>query len=272
MKVVLFVEGSAPHGPKDHCARLWNHTLLPALGRAPADVIVPIGKDSITIMLGLRASSAAPGLDTRIVEVIRRHQIDPERDALVIAWDLEPVDKGRPRCAWHEKLGLYRGIAESPLPGLQNTAWVRSAAAQMARIEQFGGVPPEGLNRSRLRPGTVLGICMEPMFEGLLAQDGRAVRRAMDLSSEPPGWPPARKWNPHERNPSSTLLAAAVDAMREMRPKAELRKKLHAIYDEAKDEWCDYLLRRLFEVSDHAAVIRSHPIARRLAHIFPPVV
>lgn len=271
MKVALFVEGSVPHGPKDHCARLWNHTLLPALERAPVACIIPIGKDAITRLLGLRASSSAPGLDARIVEAITRDNLDPERDALVIAWDLEPVDRGQPRCAWHEKLGLYRGLANSSLAPLANSAWARSAAARATALAKRKDHPPERLNRSTLRPGTVLGLCMEPMFEGLLTHDGRAVRRAMGLSQDPPGWPPPRKWNPDERDPSSNLLAAAVDAMRELRnPRAAIRRQLHAIYDEAKDEWCDYLLRQLLADPEHAAIIRAHPIARRLAHILPP--
>ena len=78
----------------------------------------------------------------------------------------------------------------------------------------------------------------------------------------------ARKPQPPETQ-KSHLLAAAVDAMREIRPKAEVRKKIHAIYDDAKDEWCEYLLRRLLADPEHAAVIRSRPIARRLAHILP---
>lgn len=99
MKIVLFVEGSAPVGSRDHCARLWNGTLLPALDRTPVDVIVPIGKDAITNMLGLRGSSSAPGLDTRICETRRKHHLDPDRDALIIAWDLEPIDEGKSRPA-----------------------------------------------------------------------------------------------------------------------------------------------------------------------------
>ncbi len=180
MKIALFVEGSAPHGPKDHCAQLWNGTLLPALTRAPVAHVIPIGKDAITRLLGLRASSSAAGLDARIVDEIRRSGLDPERDAIVIAWDLEPVDEGQSRCAWRER------------------------------------------------------------------------------------------WRDRERDPSATL-EAAVDAMRELRPRAEVRRQLRNIYTEAKDEWCDYLLRKLLVDSEQAAAIREHAIARRLAHVLPPV-
>jgi hypothetical protein len=270
MRVALFVEGSAPHGSRDHCARLWNETLLPALGRAPVACIVPIGKDAITRMLGLRASSSAAALDTRIEDSLTTHGLDPDHDALVIAWDLEPIDKGQPRCAWHEKLGVYRGLAASTRPLLANTAWTRSAAANATALERRRGQPATGTSRSIVRPGTVLGLCMEPMFEGLLARDGRAVRRAMGLGSDPPGWPPAKRWSLEERDPSTHLLAAAVDAMRELRPKPEIRRRIHAIYEEAKDEWCELLLRRLLAEPERAAEILDHPIARRLAHILPP--
>lgn len=269
MRVALFVEGSVPHGPRDHCARLWNDTLLPALGRAPVACIVPIGKDAISRLLGLRTSSAAPGLDARVQDTAARHGLDPERDALVIAWDLEPVDRGQRRCAWDEKLGVYRGLAGSPLPALQHTRWARSAAENAAALERRRGLEPAGISHSTLRPGAVLAVCMEPMFEGLIAQDGRAVRRAMGLDRDPPGWPATRRW-PDDRDPSTNLLAAAVDAMRELRPHAAVRKLIRAIYDEAKDEWCEYLLRRLLEDPQQAASIRAHPIARRIAHILPP--
>lgn len=271
MGVALFVEGSVPHGPRDHCARLWNETLLPALGRAPVTCIVPIGKDAITRLRNLRASTSAPGLDARIVDSITRHGLDPARDALVIAWDLEPVDRGQPRCAWHEKLGVYRGLAGSSLPGLQNTPWARSAAARAEALDRCRGRPPTGQSRSVVGPGTVLGVCMEPMFEGLLAHDGRAVRRAMGLGNDPRNWPADRRWSPEERDPSTMLLAAAVDAMREIRPKPPIRKLIRAVYDEAKDEWCEYLLRQLLADPAQAAAIRAHPIARRLLHILPPL-
>jgi hypothetical protein len=270
MGVALFVEGSVPHGPKDHCARLWNDTLLPALGRAPVSWIVPIGKDAITRLLGLRASSSASSLDIRINDAVNQYGIDPERDALVIAWDLEPVDQGQSRCAWREKLGVYQGLARSPVRALKDTKWARSAAARAEALKLRDGQPPAGESHSVVGPGAVLNVCMEPMFEGLLAHDGRAVRRAMKLDSDPPGWPSARRWSPTERNPSTNLLAAAVDAMRTLRPKPEVRKAIHAIYKEAKDEWCEYLLRQLLEKPEQVEKILAHPIALRLAHILPP--
>lgn len=270
MRVALFVEGSAPHGPKDHCTRLWNDTLLPALGLAPVSHIVPIGKDAITRLLGLRASSSARALDDRINETIKIYGLDDEKDALIVAWDLEPVDKGQTRCAWREKLGLYRGLADSKQLLLCGTAWARDAASRAAALEGLKGQPPDGASRSRLVPGSVLGVCMEPMFEGLLAHDGRAIRQAMGLESDPPRWPPNKRWNSDERDPSTNLLAASVDAMRDLRPPAKIRRIIRAIYDEAKDEWCEYLLRKLFEDPGQAAIIRSHPIARRLLGVMPP--
>ncbi len=270
MKIALFVEGSAPHGPKDHCAQLWNGTLLPALTRAPVAHVIPIGKDAITRLLGLRASSSAAGLDARIVDEIRRSGLDPERDAIVIAWDLEPVDEGQSRCAWREKHGVYHGLADTPLVQLRGTAWARDARRRANELWKLRDQPPSGISRSTVGPGTVLAICMEPMFEGLLVRDGRFIRRAMGLDADPPGWPAAKRWRDRERDPSATL-EAAVDAMRELRPRAEVRRQLRNIYTEAKDEWCDYLLRKLLVDSEQAAAIREHAIARRLAHVLPPV-
>jgi len=188
----------------------------------------------------------------------------------VVAWDLEPVDKGHLRCAWREKLGLYRGLAGSPLKLLQNTAWARSAAAQAAELERLADKQPARVSRSTARPGTVLCVCMEPMFEGLLAHDGRAIRLAMGLQSDPPGWPGPRRWSSKERDPSRNLLAAAVDAMHEIKPRPAIRRKIPAIFQEAKDEWGEFLLRQLLTDPEQAAIIRSHPIAQRLAHILPP--
>jgi len=73
-----------------------------------------------------------------------------------------------------------------------------------------------------------------------------------------------------ERDPSRNLLAAAIDAMREIKPKAAIRRKIPAIFQEAKDEWGEVLLRQLLTDPEQAAIIRSHPIAQRLAHILPP--
>jgi hypothetical protein len=111
---------------------------------------------------------------------------------------------------------------------------------------------------------------MEPMFEGLFVRDGRSVRRAMGLDREPPGWPAAKQWSDRERSPSRTP-EEAIDAMRELRPKPPIRRVVHSIYKEGKDEWCDYLLRRLLADPTQAAEICAHPIARRLAHLLPPV-
>ncbi len=188
MRIALFVEGSAPVGSKDHCDRLWNTTLLPALGRTPVDIIVPIGKNAITNMLGLPGSSSAPGLDTLICQRQIRHDLDPARDALIIAWDLEPIDKGKARCALDELISVYTKLADSLL--LQCPAWSISAAKCAKRLEpRKGQKPPTELNNSRVEPGSVLAVCMEPMFEGLYTRDGRAIRRALDLSQDPPGWP-----------------------------------------------------------------------------------
>lgn len=269
MKVALFVEGSVPHGPKDHCAALWNRTLLPALGRAEVDLVVPIGKDAITRLLGLRASTSVAGLDERIAQMVRRALLDPSRDALVIAWDLEPVDRDQTRCAWREKLGVYRGLERSPLPELAGTAWARCAAEKAAALELRRGLPAEGLHHSAVRPGAVVGLCMEPMFEGLLTRDGRALRSVMELDQEPRAWPAAKRWGADERDPSGTL-EQAIDAMRELRPRAKIRRILRSIYSEAKDEWCDYLLRGLLADPEQAAAIRAHPIATRLTNVLPP--
>lgn len=268
MRVALFVEGSAPVGAKDQCARLWNNTLLPALGRTPVDIVIPIGKDAITNMLGLRGSSSAPGLDARICAARKAHDLDPQRDALIIAWDLEPVDKGQRRCGWDEKISVYRGIAESPLPLLQGTAWSASAARAAARLADLKGVLPTATSYRKVTAGSVLGLCMEPMFEALFARDGRAVRRALDLKQDPPGWPSG--WGSEERDPSGKLMGPAIAAIRRMRPRHEVRRILRDTWDNAKDEWSEYILKKLLADPSQADAILDHAISRRLRHILPP--
>lgn len=269
MRIALFVEGSAPVGPKDHCARLWNKTLLPALGRTPVDIIVPIGKDAITNMLGLPGSSSAPGLDARICQTRATHDLDPAHDALIIAWDLEPIDRGQPRCAWREKVQLYHGIANSPLPSLRDTAWSASAANNARRLGELDGRPPASNSHSRVGPGSVLGVCMEPMFEGLYTRDGRAVRRALDLAQDPPGWPTG--WGSKERDPSGKLMGPAIAAIRRMRPSHPVRRIIRDTWDNAKDEWGEYLLKKLLATPEQADHILDHPISRRLKYILPPI-
>lgn len=233
MRIALFVEGSAPLGSKDRCKALWNATLLPALGRAPVDIVVPIGKNAITNMLGLPGSSSAPGLDARICQARDENGLDPERDALVIAWDLEPIDEGRRRCGWDEKRDLYRGIATSPLPLLQGTAWSRSAATNAARLDALRDQPPTGLSHSAVQPGSVLAVCMEPRFDVLLTRDGRALRRALDLGEDPKGWPTGWGWSTgtrrsnEERDPSGKLLGPAIAALRRIRPKPTVLRHIH---------------------------------------------
>lgn len=268
MRVALFVEGSAPLADKDYCKRLWNEVLLPGLGRAPMDVVVPIGKNAISRLRGLPTSNSAPGLDERIQRLlVGESSLDPTKDAVVIAWDLEPVDTGRPRCAFHEKKGLYAGIATSPL--LVGTAWAQDAARRAQRLDHLAGQPPTGAHLSQIRPGTVLGVCMDPMFEGLMAHDGRAIRNALDLTSDPVGWPTG--WGTDERNPSDRLLGPAIDAMRRIRPPAKVRRKIFNNWRCAKDEWGHLLLGKLLADPSQAAIIRAHAIAQRLSAILPPM-
>ncbi|MDC0720826.1 hypothetical protein [Nannocystis bainbridge] len=266
MRIALFVEGSAPLGSKDHCARLWNGTLLPALGCAPVQFIVPIGKDAISRLRGLRTSSSAPGLDAKIQALLRNEKLDPDVDALVIAWDLEPIDRGQRRCAWDEKIDLYRKLSESPL--LKGTGWARDAARRAAALERFRGLPPSGANHSRVTPGSVLALCMQPMFEALLARDGRALRRALGLTTDPEGWPSG--WGRSDlRDPSAELLEPAIAALRRIRPRPPVRRQIRETWANAKDEWGEYILRQLFADPEQAAQLLAHPIARRLSHVLP---
>lgn len=266
MRVALFVEGSAPLGSKDHCRALWNDTLLPALGRAPVDLVIPIGKDAISRLRNLRTSSSAPGLDARIADVRRTHALDPARDALLVAWDLEPIDPDRERCAWDEKVGLYEGLATSPL--LAGTTWAADAERRARALRGLQGRPASRQSASKLAPGSVLALCMDPMFEALLARDGRAIRRALGLDADPPNWPTG--WGLTERDPSARLLGRAIAAMRELRPKPTVRRHIRENWQNAKDEWGDYLLRKLLTDPTQTATIHTHPIATRLRHVLPP--
>lgn len=268
MKIVLFVEGSSPVGSRDQCARLWNTTLLPALGRTSVDVVVPIGKDAITNMLGLPGSSSAPGLDARICDARKTHNLEPERDALIVAWDLEPVDEGQRRCAWDEKLSVYQGIAHSPLPLLKGTAWTASAASAAKHLKALEGVPPTGHSSRIVEPGSILAVCMEPMFEALFTRDGRAVRRALDLKQDPPGWPTG--WGPEQRDPSKKLMGPAIAAIRRMRPKHQVRRIIREAWENAKDEWSEYIIRKLLTDETQHEALLEHSISQRFSCILPP--
>lgn len=244
---------------------------MPALGCAPVDLVVPFGKGAIVNMLGLPASTRAEGLDARIVDAARRHRLAPEQDAIIIAWDLEPPIKRRDRCAWREKVDVYQGIADSPLETLRGTAWARSAAERAQRLRQLQDVPPRGEHHGRALPGTVLALCMEPMFEALLTRDGSAVRRALGLAQDPPDWPSG--WGDENvRDPSKHLMGRAIGALFAVRPRARIRSKIPSIWQNAKDEWAAYILTQFFADPDGKAArsVREHPIARRLAHILPP--
>lgn len=282
MQIALFVEGSGPVGvrsreqdppserarDRDHLSYLWNECLLDALGRVPVKPIIPIGKDAISRLRGLTTSTSTSGLDARIDQARKSHALDPERDAIVIAWDLVPIDPNQRRCPWDEKVGLYRGLAESEIMCKNAEPWARSAKQQAETLLALKGQEPRAESVRRVVPGSVLGLCMEPMFEGLLTRNGRAIRTAFGLSEDPKNWPTG--WRPDHPDPSR-LLGRAVAALRNIRPKTSICKQIfYEPWENAKDEQGAFILRQLLAEPSEAEHIRKHAIALRLAHILPP--
>ena len=113
----------------------------------------------------------------------------------------------------------------------------------------------------------VLAICMEPMFESLLTQDESAVRRALGLRGQVRGWPRHGWADSGERRPDDRILAPAILAASNQRPKPEPCRQIGGDMRTRKNEWGEFLLRKLLEDEKARATVLAHPIARRLAEL-----
>jgi hypothetical protein len=205
------------------------------------------------------------GAGERLDQLMSRHLAREAFDVAVVAWDLVPAWNPEGNfCRWIETLDLYRFLGDSDcLPVI----W-RVKARQ--RFEELSKRPAPGDRRQPppFEPGMILPLCMEPVFEGILVQDERAVRRALDIEGEAVrGWP-RRGWgDPREQRPDLNVLAPAIRALRTLRPPLSILRHVRGDMRTHKAEWGGLLLQRLLADERSRLLVLEHPIARRLSEL-----
>ncbi|MFY9821837.1 MAG: hypothetical protein WAM82_10675 [Thermoanaerobaculia bacterium] len=266
LRLALFAEGSeTPPTARGRQALevLWNDRLGEALGLPRFDSVVPISKTHLVAMdpANPPMSGAGERLDQLMERSLRRNPFD----IAVVAWDLVPA--WNPEgifCRWIETLDLYRFLADSVcLPEI----WRVNARHRFQELSQRPA-PGDRRQPPPLEPGMILPVCMEPVFEGFLVQDERAVRRALGVEGEAvKGWPQKGWGDPQERRPDLNVLAPAIQALRFLRPKRPVLRKVRGDMKTHKAEWGDLLLRKLLADDQARPLILAHPIARRLSEL-----
>jgi hypothetical protein len=198
--------------------------------------------------------------------LVRKLNRDPF-DAALVAWDLVPAwHPGGDYCRWNETIDLYRFLGQSPvLP----YPWRDKA---QRRFEELASRDRPGVRPGppTLEHGMILAVCMEPMFESLLVQDERSVKRALDLTKTPRGWP-TRGWgDPHERQPDQRVLAPAILSVRGMKPVPRYANHIRGDMKTNKDGWDEYILRKLILDPNSREIILNHPLSLRLRDLLIP--
>lgn len=236
---------------------LWRVYLASQDVALPA-VVVPIHKPHLIAMDPdlPKMSGASEPLDHLLVRVLDEHEVE----AVVIAWDLtppwDPDAKEDRYCRWNETKKLYRHLAASGVLADEWKASCRERAAELAARAQ----PSDRSAAFTLRKYGIVAICMEPEFEGLLAQDDGQIMRALGLTQRPANdWP--RHWNASGQNPK-TLLREAVVAARKRKPKPLPTKRIHGDMRTAKHAWGLHFLRALLQ--HKRRLIDDHPISVRI--------
>lgn len=265
-RVALFVEGSEyPCARPRPLERLWNDTLASALEIPPFHQIHPISKKHLVSMNpGIpRPVGAGESFDQILVRKLNQNPFD----AALVAWDLVPAwEPAGEYCRWNETIDLYRFLGRSEvLP----ESWRDKARRRFTELTSRNR-PGVRSGPPMLEHGMILAICMEPMFESLLVQDERSVRRALEVKQTPPDWP-SRGWgDPHERQPDQRVLAPAVLSIRRMRPAPRYVSQVRGDMKTNKDGWDEYILRRLVQDPRGRQIILNHPLSLRLRDLLIP--
>lgn len=264
LRTVLFVEGSfgipnralvTPH------RALWCETIAPLLGLPPPDEVVPIGKTHLANMrrndpeLRTAGRPAISGNGETLDQLMARWLVTHPFDVAVVAWDLVPrLNHLVETCRWLETKELYRLLALGALP----EPWIEKAHARFEELEARGEQAGARKHPPAIEPGAVLAVCMEPMFEGLFAEE-RALRKALKMVGvSTRRWP--TQWDP--RRPDKQLIGPAIAAARD----AKIKLPVRGDFQVSKDEWGAYLFRAMFTDPEHAQ-LREHALVRRLREV-----
>lgn len=266
LRVALFVEGGQDVPPPRRDAplfRIWSEILPAHLGLRVLDPIFPISKKNLVAMDPSMPvmSGAGEGLDQLIA---RKLQGSAVFDAAIVAWDIVPAwNPTAESCRWQETLALYEGLARSDvLPDL----WREQARSRLADLRARER-PSARPSPPRLRPGVVLPLCMEPMFEGLLVQDEAAARRALGVQGRPVRDWPSGWGDRRSRRPDLQPLGEAIRAVKAVRPQLDVVKRVRGDLRTNKDEWGAWILERLLTDDSASELVRAHPTCARLREL-----
>lgn len=265
LRVALFVEGSLgiPNRALVSPQReLWCETIAPLLGLPPPDDIIPISKSHLARMR-CNDPAAAPaqrpaisGSHESLDQLMNRWQKICPFDVAVIAWDLVPrLNHLSEVCRYDETVELYRLMALSPhLP----EPWPLNAAARHVELDRRREEKSVRTQLPKIQPGTILAVCMDPMFEGVFEEGAlRSALKMVGVSSR--SWP--ARWDP--RRLDHQLVAPAIAAARS----AGIKLPVRGDYRQAKDEWGAYLFRTIFDDPRYGPRLADHPLARRLREV-----
>jgi len=266
LRLALFAEGSESPPTKrgrQVLEALWNDDLGRALNLRRFGLVVPISKTHLVAMDSSNPpmSGAGERLDQLLERTLRKNPFD----VAVVAWDLVPPwnPKGE-FCRWIETVDLYRFLAESDcLPEI----WRESARQRFQDLSQRS-TPGNRRRLPPLKPGMVLPVCMEPVFEGILVRDEGAVRRALGIERMAvKGWPKQGWGDSQDMRPDLNVLTPAIRSLRALQPKRPILRTIHGDMKTHKSEWIELLLRRLLDDDRSRSDVLSHPIARRLSEL-----
>lgn len=269
MKTALFAEG--PVGAMGHSllssdpfVKLWQDSILGNLGLKKFDFIYPINKKYIISMRpnAPKMSGASIGLD----KLIERARKKDEFECAVVAWDLVPGWAGGVSnlCRWDETVEFYKGIERSiDLPG----SWTAYARKRVQDLTSRN-IPSQRNSLTKIVPNAILAVCMETMFESLIAADEAAVREILGgRGKRVQHWP--KDWNNAKNQswPDKNLLDPAIKAARGLKPKATGAYAIRGDMITAKHEWGAYFLDRMLGSGSVSKLCENHSIVNRLRDI-----
>jgi hypothetical protein len=252
LRTTVFVEGTSGDSSRhvrDKIEQLWAVVLPEKLNCPQPANVVGFSKGHFQAMNRswksgeIRTTSTNVPFDAFFSMELERRPFD----VAIVVWDLMPPwDKeARPsRCI--EVRDFYRAMGESEaIP----ERFRDGALRRLAEVEQATG-------QASVVHGSIVGVCMEPMFEGMLA-DEKALREALGVRNQQvKGWP--KHWG---SNDPKEVLDRAIRATRRLSPLPAALKRVPGNMETRPNDW------NLFLTSNPAfhEIVRSHDIATRYA-------
>jgi hypothetical protein len=261
IRLAYVVEGSHVYHNRtgaDLLVQLWRDEIPRAIGCPCPDAVFGINKGSVAAlrlrqMKFKRTTSIAEPLD----DILERHRKTAGIDCFVVIWDLVPPwDKQLAPCRWNETLALYEGLSLSKSLAQPFRQYAERRFAEMTQRTQANArarVP-------RLARGTILPVCVKPLFESVFI-DEDAMRRCLGVRSRRVRDWPAR-WQPEDPK-ASDVIASAVDAAGRSGPNRALFNRIGFDYETRKTEWGIHFLHSgLFDET-----LRAHSFGKRLGEL-----